>query len=170
MPVGATLVRHSDPAGEVAETHAKAAGVLAALGVRPARPGAGRHGPRLADDPRVRAALDARRAAWRRSGCGCGAVVRSRTGTALVVDAEDTFTAMLAHLLRSSGLPVTVLRHDEPGLGRRCWSTPARWSSARGPATRGTPRTPGCGSCAGWPRSWCGTTGTGCWASAWAMS
>uniref|UniRef100_UPI0028D6F77F chorismate-binding protein n=1 Tax=Streptomyces kutzneri TaxID=3051179 RepID=UPI0028D6F77F len=35
VPVGATLVRHSDPAGEVAETHAKAAGVLAALGVRP---------------------------------------------------------------------------------------------------------------------------------------
>ncbi|MEU1097466.1 chorismate-binding protein, partial [Streptomyces sp. NPDC005877] len=33
VPVGATLVRHSDPAGEVAETHAKAAGVLAALGV-----------------------------------------------------------------------------------------------------------------------------------------
>ncbi|MYS17387.1 chorismate-binding protein, partial [Streptomyces sp. SID4982] len=38
VPVGATLVRGSDPAGEVAETHAKAAGVLAALGVRPARP------------------------------------------------------------------------------------------------------------------------------------
>ncbi|MEW2105544.1 chorismate-binding protein, partial [Streptomyces cellulosae] len=33
VPVGATLVRGSDPAGEVAETHAKAAGVLAALGV-----------------------------------------------------------------------------------------------------------------------------------------
>ncbi|WP_179201736.1 chorismate-binding protein, partial [Streptomyces caniscabiei] len=38
VPVGATLVRGSDPAGEVAETHAKAAGVLAALGVRPGRP------------------------------------------------------------------------------------------------------------------------------------
>ncbi|NEB82202.1 phenazine-specific anthranilate synthase component I, partial [Streptomyces sp. SID14478] len=38
VPVGATLVRGSDPAGEVAETHAKAAGVLAALGVRPSRP------------------------------------------------------------------------------------------------------------------------------------
>lgn len=39
VPVGATLVRHSDPAGEVAETHAKAAGVLAALGSGPPRPG-----------------------------------------------------------------------------------------------------------------------------------
>ncbi|MBP0462134.1 chorismate-binding protein, partial [Streptomyces montanisoli] len=45
--VGATLVRHSDPRGEVAETHAKAAGVLAALGaVEPAgRPAAGAAAP-----------------------------------------------------------------------------------------------------------------------------
>ncbi|MZE79224.1 glutamine amidotransferase, partial [Streptomyces sp. SID5475] len=35
---------------------------------------------------------------------------------ALVVDGEDTFTAMLAHLLRSTGLAVTVRRYDEPGL------------------------------------------------------
>ncbi|NSL43545.1 aminodeoxychorismate/anthranilate synthase component II, partial [Streptomyces sp. 8P21H-1] len=39
-----------------------------------------------------------------------------RTGHALVVDGEDTFTAMLAHLLRSSGLAVTVRRYDEAGL------------------------------------------------------
>ena len=32
VPVGATLVRHSTPAGEVAETHTKAAGLLSALG------------------------------------------------------------------------------------------------------------------------------------------
>ncbi|MEO3922603.1 anthranilate synthase family protein [Micromonosporaceae bacterium B7E4] len=35
VPVGATLVRHSTAAAEVAETHAKAAGVLTALGLRP---------------------------------------------------------------------------------------------------------------------------------------
>lgn len=63
VPVGATLVRHSRPDAEVAETHAKAAGVLTALGVRqaPVRTTAGPR-PRLADDIRVRAALDARRA------------------------------------------------------------------------------------------------------------
>ncbi|MEU9448221.1 anthranilate synthase family protein [Streptomyces sp. NPDC048277] len=116
VPVGATLVRGSDPAGEVAETHAKAAGVLAALGVRPARPRAESARPRLADDPRVRAALDGRRAAlapfWLR--------MQERTeelaGHALVVDGEDTFTAMLAHVLRAGGLDVTVRRYDEPGL------------------------------------------------------
>ncbi|WP_338898746.1 anthranilate synthase family protein [Streptomyces sp. TG1A-60] len=116
VPVGATLVRGSDPAGEVAETHAKAAGVLAALGVRPGRPVREEARFRLAEDPRVRAALDGRRASlapfWLR--------MRERTaeltGHALVVDAEDTFTAMLAHLLRSSGLEVNVRRYDEPGL------------------------------------------------------
>ncbi|MYT27808.1 MULTISPECIES: phenazine-specific anthranilate synthase component I [unclassified Streptomyces] len=119
VPVGATLVRASDPAGEVAETHAKAAGVLTALGVRPApaRPAAG-PAPRLADDPRVRAALDARRADlapfWLRM--QTTAPVAGLHGHALVVDAEDTFTAMLAHLLRTSGLTVTVHRYDEPGL------------------------------------------------------
>ncbi|WP_432085154.1 anthranilate synthase family protein [Streptomyces sp. bgisy095] len=117
VPVGATLVRHSDPAGEVAETHAKAAGILTALGVREGRPAAeAPASPRLADDPRVRAALDARRADlapfWLKM------QVRSAelSGHALVVDAEDTFTAMLAHVLRSSGLEVSVLRYDEPGL------------------------------------------------------
>ncbi|MFJ4520259.1 anthranilate synthase family protein [Streptomyces sp. NPDC088810] len=116
VPVGATLVRGSDPAGEVAETHAKAAGVLAALGVGPARPLPDRERPRLADDPRVRAALDGRRAGlapfWLRMQERSDAL----SGHALVVDGEDTFTAMLAHVLRSGGLEVTVRRYDEPGL------------------------------------------------------
>ncbi|XMN09584.1 anthranilate synthase family protein [Streptomyces griseobrunneus] len=116
VPVGATLVRHSDPENEVAETHAKAAGVLAALGVRPGRPEAEAGRPQLASDPRVQAALDDRRGSlapfWLR--------MQERTeelaGHALMVDGEDTFTAMLAHLLRSSGLDVSVRRYDEPGL------------------------------------------------------
>ncbi|MDH6519649.1 phenazine biosynthesis protein phzE [Streptomyces sp. SAI-208] len=116
VPVGATLVRGSDPAGEVAETHAKAAGVLAALGVRPSRPRAEHARVSLAEDPRVRAALDGRRTNlapfWLR--------MQERSdeldGHALVVDGEDTFTSMLAHVLRSGGLEVTVRRYDEPGL------------------------------------------------------
>lgn len=129
VPVGATLVRGSDPAGEVAETHAKAAGVLAALGVRPGRPRHESARPALADDPRVRAALDGRRAGlapfWLRmqKGASPARTESSARGTsaelsghALVVDGEDTFTAMLAHVLRSSGLTVSVRRYDEPGL------------------------------------------------------
>ncbi|WP_405890815.1 anthranilate synthase family protein [Streptomyces sp. NBC_00133] len=116
VPVGATLVRHSDPAGEVAETHAKAAGVLAALGVAPGRPREDAERPQLADDPRVRAALDARRADLAPFWLRMQERSARLSGHALVVDGEDTFTAMLAHLLRSTGLEVTVRRYDEPGL------------------------------------------------------
>ncbi|WP_328376585.1 anthranilate synthase family protein [Streptomyces sp. NBC_00440] len=116
VSVGATLVRHSDPASEVAETHAKAAGVLTALGVREGRPRRETAGPRLADDPRVRAALESRRADLAPFWLRMQETTATVAGHALVVDAEDTFTSMLAHLLRSSGLEVTVRRYDEPGL------------------------------------------------------
>ncbi|OLZ64008.1 phenazine-specific anthranilate synthase component I [Streptomyces amritsarensis] len=116
VPVGATLVRHSDPAGEVAETHAKAAGVLAALGVRPAAPRPAAPGARAADDPRVQAALAARRADLAPFWLRMQERPAAPTGRALVVDGEDTFTAMLAHVLRVAGLEVTVRRFDEPGL------------------------------------------------------
>ncbi|MEV6169794.1 anthranilate synthase family protein [Streptomyces sp. NPDC051954] len=116
VPVGATLVRGSDPASEVAETHAKAAGVLAALGVRPSRPRQERKRPPLADDPRVRAALDGRRSSLAPFWLRMQERSTELSGHALVVDGEDTFTAMLAHVLRSSGLTVTVRRFDEAGL------------------------------------------------------
>ncbi|MEV7022517.1 anthranilate synthase family protein [Kitasatospora sp. NPDC093558] len=130
--VGATLVRHSDPESEVAETHAKAAGVLTAIGARPVparlpNPG----GPRLADDHRVQAALDARRGGlapfWLRMQAPAEV---TEPEPALVVDGEDTFTAMLAHLLTSLGHRVSVVRYDEPGLR-------ARIAAHRGPLVLG---------------------------------
>ncbi|WNI32416.1 anthranilate synthase family protein [Streptomyces sp. ITFR-6] len=116
VPVGATLVRHSDPESEVAETHAKAAGVLTALGVRPGRPRAEEARPLLAADPRVRAALDARRDGLAPFWLRMQERTEELSGHALVIDGEDTFTAMLGHLLRASGLDVSVRRYDEPGL------------------------------------------------------
>ncbi|NLU73972.1 phenazine-specific anthranilate synthase component I [Streptomyces sp. HNM0575] len=108
--VGATLVRHSDPVSEVAETRAKAAGLLAALQTeRPAR---------LGEHPQVRAALARRNTgiagfwltpAGERGGRRPPAAGRR----VLVVDAEDAFTGMLGHQLRSLGLEVTVRRFDE---------------------------------------------------------
>jgi phenazine biosynthesis protein phzE len=119
LPVGATLVRHSTPAGEVAETHTKAAGMLAALGLgpAPAETGPAAVAPTppvsLTHDPGVRAALAARNAHlarfWlddRAGATPAGPLVGRR---ALIVDAEDTFTGMLAHQLRALGLAVTVL-------------------------------------------------------------
>jgi phenazine biosynthesis protein phzE len=111
LGVGATIVRHSSPVSEVAETRAKAAGMIAALRADGAQ--------RLGDHPDVRAALARRNVGiaefWLarpddRDLPRCSLAGRR----ALVVDAEDTFTAMLDHQLRSLGLTVTVCRFDEP--------------------------------------------------------
>ncbi|WP_434740794.1 chorismate-binding protein [Micromonospora sp. SH-82] len=121
VKVGATLVRHSTPAGEVAETHAKAAGVLAALGLGPDAPDPGPHPPaRLADDPRVRAALAARNAPLARFWLDQrppGSTARPELvgRRAVIVDAEDTFTGMLAHQLTALGLTVEVRPWQRPG-------------------------------------------------------
>ncbi|NEB46961.1 aminodeoxychorismate/anthranilate synthase component II, partial [Streptomyces sp. SID339] len=72
--------------------------------------------PALADDPRVRAALDGRRAALAPFWLRMQERADDLAGHALVVDGEDTFTAMLAHVLRSCGLRVSVRRYDEEGL------------------------------------------------------
>ena len=121
VPVGATLVRHSDPDGEVGETHGKAAGVLGAIGAIARDEVAERAAldedapaaaPRvLADDPDIAALLAARndRLApfWLnpQGGESQGAFAGR---TALVVDAEDRFTTMLAHQLRHLGFAVEV--------------------------------------------------------------
>lgn len=126
--VGATLVRHSDPASEVAETRAKAAGLLAAL--RSGTPAASRAegaapdvarttGPRFAAHPRIRAVLERRNATlagfWLAKDTARRHPLPALAGRkVLVVDAEDTFTWMLDHQLRSLGLEVTVRRFDEP--------------------------------------------------------
>jgi phenazine biosynthesis protein phzE len=106
LGVGATLVRHSNPKAEVAETKAKAAGVLAAL-TKPAS---------FSAHPEIQEALASRNEAlatfWRSPTQHPDPALQGHK--ALVVDAEDTFTAMLAHQLRSLGLTVTITRHDEP--------------------------------------------------------
>lgn len=142
VPVGATLVRGSDPASEVAETHAKAAGVLAALGVRPSAPRAESRPARLADDPRVRAALDGRRASLAPFWLRMQERFETLTGHALVVDGEDTFTAMLAHVLRSAGLEVTVRRYDEPGLRQTVLAHPGPVVLGPGPGDPSDPSDP----------------------------
>jgi 2-amino-4-deoxychorismate synthase len=109
--VGATLVRHSDPQAEVAETCAKAEGLLTAL----------RPQPRFTENPEVRRSLARRNeniaAHWlqpRSAAPAARPYVPELAGrSVLVVDAEDTFTAMLDQLLRSLGLTVQVRRFDQ---------------------------------------------------------
>ncbi len=108
--VGSTLVRHSDPAREAAETRAKAAGLVSALE-------AGR-APGFAQHPEVRAALERRNDSiagfWLRGAEHWPEVHAGLAGRrVLVVDAEDTFTSMIAGQLRALGPQVTVRRFDE---------------------------------------------------------
>ncbi len=170
VPVGATLVRHSDPESEVAETHAKAAGVLAALGVRPGRPAAEADRPRLADDPRVRAALDGGATGSRRSGCGCG----SASGTCPVTRWWWTARTRSPRCWPiCCGPPVWTSRcaaTTSRGCARRSGHTRDRWCWAPARGTRAIRATRRCGCCGRSPPNWCGTTGTGCWGSASGMS
>ncbi|MBS1675393.1 MAG: chorismate-binding protein [Actinobacteria bacterium] len=124
VPVGATLVRHSDPAGEVGETHGKAAGVLGAIGAI-ARDAAAEaredaddpgSGASPAEDPRIQQLLTSRNARlaefWMNpqdAGTDTVAAAPFAGRTAVVVDAEDRFTTMLAHQLRHLGLDVRIL-------------------------------------------------------------
>lgn len=118
LGVGATLVRHYDPASEARETHAKAAGMLAALG---SSAGAALPSPsariNAANHPQVRAALESRNATLSRFWLAPPALRRQPHPAlaglkALIVDAEDTFTAMLGHQLSAIGLDVEIVGHD----------------------------------------------------------
>lgn len=124
VPVGATLVRHSDPQGEVGETHGKAAGVLGAIGAierdlaAEARDDADEPGVplTLAEDPEIAALLASRNSRlaefWMQPQDAEGA--RPLSGrSALVVDAEDRFTTMLAHQLRHLGLDARIVPWHE---------------------------------------------------------
>ncbi|MFH9349146.1 anthranilate synthase family protein [Kitasatospora sp. NPDC017646] len=130
MGVGATLVRHSDPRAEVAETYAKAAGMLAAVRGTPDAAGpapAAVDTSGWASDPRIRAALAGRNAQlapfWlsRPDGTGDdrtgGAADGGIRGRVLLVDAEDTFTAMIGHQLAALGLEPEIRRWDALARG-----------------------------------------------------
>ncbi|MFE2377102.1 anthranilate synthase family protein [Streptomyces sp. NPDC059398] len=110
--VGATLVRHSDPAAEVAETRAKAQGLLSAMGHTPRRPRPATE-PLLGRHPEIRAALESRNTGlgrfWFTDEEARTALRPALAGrSVLVIDAEDSFTTMLGHQLASVGLEVTL--------------------------------------------------------------
>jgi len=117
VTAGATLVRDSDPAYEVAETHAKAAGILTAFGLvdgptdRPEDIG------ELARDDDVLIALGSRNSRlspfWLTDQTATTpdpALVGRR---AVIVDAEDDFVNMLRHVLGVLGVDSRVVSHSE---------------------------------------------------------
>ena len=114
---GATLVRDSDPATEVRETHAKAGGILSAFGlVPPAAAPAGSLGA-LAQDEDVLLALNQRNQRlsrfWLTNQAGTTPDGSLRGKSVVILDGEDDFVNMLRHVLSVLGMTSRTVRHEE---------------------------------------------------------
>jgi phenazine biosynthesis protein phzE len=121
VSAGATLVRDSDPAYEVAETHAKAGGILSAFGLVPAAPTPSTNVGELVADEDVLIALNARNrrlsSFWLTDQGGSTPDPGLAGRSVVILDGEDDFVNMLRHLLGVMGMKSTVVRHDEHAEG-----------------------------------------------------
>jgi len=119
VTAGATLVRDSDPAYEVAETHAKAGGILSAFGLVPAAPASAAGVEALTADEDVTIALASRNQRlsrfWLTDQGGATPVPELKGRSAVILDGEDDFVNMLRHVLAVLGMTSRVLRYDEVG-------------------------------------------------------
>ena len=122
VTAGATLVRDSVASYEVAETHAKAAGILSAFGLVPQSTGAAEGVGELILDEDVLIALNSRNQRlskfWLTDQGGSPPAPELKGRTAVILDGEDDFVNMLRHVLAVMGMSSTVVRHDEyePGV------------------------------------------------------
>jgi phenazine biosynthesis protein phzE len=121
VTAGATLVRDSVPAYEVAETHAKAGGILSAFGLVPPGPASTANVAELVTDEDVLIALNQRNrrlsSFWLTDQAGATPDPRLQGKTVVVLDGEDDFVNMLRHLLGVLGLRSTVVRYDQYAEG-----------------------------------------------------
>ncbi|QBR93071.1 anthranilate synthase family protein [Nocardioides euryhalodurans] len=121
VTAGATLVRDSDAAYEVAETHAKAGGILSAFGLVPPAPVPSVDLAELVSDEDVLLALNARNrrlsSFWLTDQAGSPPDPSLRGRHVVVLDGEDDFVNMLRHVLGVLGMTTEVVRHEayEPG-------------------------------------------------------
>ncbi len=117
VTAGATLVRDSVAAHEVAETHAKAAGILAAFGLVEQAHGAPEGVVELTQDEDVLIALNSRNQRlskfWLTDQGGSPPAPELKGKTAVILDGEDDFVNMLRHVLAVMGMSTAVVRHDE---------------------------------------------------------
>jgi phenazine biosynthesis protein phzE len=117
VSAGATLVRDSDPAYEVAETWAKAGGILTAFGLSDAPPPPARGIEELARDEDVLIALASRNQRlskfWLTDQGGAPPTPQLKGRTAAILEGEDDFVNMLRHVLTVLGMDTTVVQHDD---------------------------------------------------------
>jgi len=117
VTAGATLVRDSDPDYEVAETHAKAGGILSAFGLVPAATGAPESFAELTRDEDVLIALASRNQRlsrfWLTDQSGAAPSEELKGRSVVVLDGEDDFVNMLSHVFFVLGMTTTVVRHED---------------------------------------------------------
>ncbi len=121
VTAGATLVRDSEPHYEVAETHAKAGGILTAFGLVAAPSAPAGEIADLAVDPDVLVALAQRNQRlsrfWFTDQSDTGEVAELAGRHVVVLDGEDDFVTMLRHILGVFGMTTATLRHNEYAPG-----------------------------------------------------
>ena len=117
VTAGATLVRDSDPAYEVAETHAKAGGILSAFGLVPAAPVPSVDVAELVSDEDVLLSLNARNRRlstfWLTDQGDASPDPRLAGKRVVILDGEDDFVNMLRHVLGVLGMTSEVVRHED---------------------------------------------------------
>ncbi|WP_166389192.1 anthranilate synthase family protein [Nocardioides ochotonae] len=117
VTAGATLVRDSDPHYEVAETHAKAGGILSAFGLVEPAPVPDVNVAELVLDEDVLLALNARNQRlstfWLTDQAGVSPEPGLRGKSAVILDGDDDFVNMLRHVLRVLGMHSDVVRHED---------------------------------------------------------
>ena len=117
VTAGATLVRDSDPAYEVAETHAKAGGILSAFGLVPQATAPAEGTAELTRDEDVLIALNSRNQRlstfWLTDQEGSPPDPSLKGKSAVILDGEDDFVNMLRHVLSVLGMSSSVVRHED---------------------------------------------------------
>ncbi len=122
VTAGATLVRDSNPAHEVAETWAKAGGILTAFGLTDAPTPPPQGIAELAQDEDVLIALGSRNQRlsrfWLTDQAGSPQVPALQGKRAVIVEGEDDFVNMLCHALAVLGMESVVVPHEEASPDR----------------------------------------------------
>lgn len=116
VTAGATLVRDSDPDYETQETWAKASGILSAFGLVDRAPAPDADVDGFTRDPEVVAALESRNRRlsqfWLTDQSGVPPMPTLVGKRVVVLDGEDDFVKMLAHVFSVLGMTTDVVRHD----------------------------------------------------------
>jgi phenazine biosynthesis protein phzE len=117
VTAGATLVRDSDPAYEVAATHAKAGGILSAFGLAAPAPAPEVDLAEVVADEDVLIELNARNrrlsSFWLDDQADSPADPRLAGKSVVILDGEDDFVNMLRHVLGRMGMTSEVVRHED---------------------------------------------------------